>query len=121
MTTTQRPSFINRKTDDYSNTSSSKQKALGTEGYELEDHAGKNGVEVDIQDGELERVPTSTDHSGDDFAGKDVPVESAADLVTQIIHLEDDPNENCLTFRSWFLGKRRFTLVRNCFATFAKR
>lgn len=61
----------------------------------------KADIKLDVRNGELHREP-----SEDSFVDKNVPVESAADLVAQIIHLEDDPDEASLTFRTWFLGKR---------------
>jgi hypothetical protein len=33
------------------------------------------------------------------------PAETAKDLVTEVIHAEDDPTLNAWTFRVWFLGK----------------
>jgi hypothetical protein len=32
------------------------------------------------------------------------PVETAEELVTEVIHVEDDPTLNPWTFRTWFLG-----------------
>jgi hypothetical protein len=34
------------------------------------------------------------------------PVESAKDLVTEVIHARDDSTLNAWTFRVWFLGKQ---------------
>jgi hypothetical protein len=36
------------------------------------------------------------------------PAETAKDLVTEVIHAEDDPTLNAWTFRVWFLGKHLF-------------
>jgi hypothetical protein len=33
------------------------------------------------------------------------PVETAKDLITEVIHARDDPTLNAWTFRVWFLGK----------------
>jgi len=97
-----RPGFISRNTDGDLNASlsSSKEKAFSSTEQGVHSDASKTGVEVDIQDGELHH-----ERDEDSFAEKNVPVETAADLVTQIIHLDDDPNEKSLTFRTWFLGK----------------
>lgn len=94
----------NRDTDDLSNAHADTDKVhVASDGGSKNDTA-KTAYEVDIQDGELRHA--STEHSEDGFGEKNenVPVESAADLVAQVIHLEDDPNEPCLTFRTFFLG-----------------
>lgn len=36
--------------------------------------------------------------------GVSAPVETATDLVTKVIHVEDDPNMTVVTFRVVFLG-----------------
>ena len=36
--------------------------------------------------------------------GESAPITSAKDLVTQILHVDDDPSLNPWTFRMWFLG-----------------
>jgi hypothetical protein len=33
------------------------------------------------------------------------PVESPKDIVTEVIHAEDDPDLNPWTFRTWFVGE----------------
>jgi hypothetical protein len=33
-----------------------------------------------------------------------VPATTAKDLVTEVIHAQDDPSLNPWTFRTWFLG-----------------
>ena len=98
-----RPGYISRNTDGGSlhEPVTSTEKDLNSKEYGADNDFSKADVEVDIQNGSLHRE-TSEDGSTD----KNVPVESAADLVTQIIHLEDNPEEASLTFRTWFLGKR---------------
>lgn len=108
--TTQRPGFVSRNTEDFSNGNANEKIPFGTKDRELDQDTSKAGVDVDIQDGELHRAPASAEQDENDFAEKGVPVESAADLVTQIIHLDDDPTEPCLTFRTWFLGMRESQL-----------
>jgi hypothetical protein len=97
-----RPGFVSRNTEgDLDASHASKEKAFGSIEHGLDIDVSKTEVDVDVQDGEL--------HHGQDndrFAGKNAPVETAADLVTQVIHLDDDLNERSLTFRTWFLGKR---------------
>jgi hypothetical protein len=34
-----------------------------------------------------------------------VPAETAEDLITEVIHVRDDPTLNPWTFRVWFLGE----------------
>jgi hypothetical protein len=34
------------------------------------------------------------------------PVETSEELVTEVLHVEDDPTLNPWTFRTWFLGMR---------------
>lgn len=41
------------------------------------------------------------------------PAETAEDLVTEVIHVTDDPSLNPWTFRTWFLG-RYFHLQGSC-------
>jgi hypothetical protein len=98
-----RPGFVSRNTDGDLNASlSSKEKAS---------NPSEHGIDKDISKGEIDAVI----HEGD-FTEKNGPVESAADLVTQIIHLDDDPDEQSLTFRTWFLGKHS----KNASVSFAK-
>ena len=37
--------------------------------------------------------------------GHQLPVSTAEDLVTNILHVDDDPTLNPWTFRTWFIGK----------------
>lgn len=92
----------NHDTGDFSNINGDDEKVFVTKDGGSRIDTSKSAAEVDIQDGELR--PASTEHSEDGFGEKNVPVETAADLVTQVIHLEDDPTESCLTFRTFFLG-----------------
>jgi hypothetical protein len=39
------------------------------------------------------------------------PVETAKDLITEVIHVTDDPSLNPWTFRTWFLGESSRPLV----------
>jgi hypothetical protein len=47
-------------------------------------------------------LPLYTDDS-DEFYN--APVETAKELVTEVIHARDDPSLNSWTFRVWFLGE----------------
>lgn len=65
--------------------------------HEVELEAGNYG------DSKSERGP---DYSSDDFMeGASKPIETSTDLVTKIIHVQDDKTLNALTFRTVFLGK----------------
>lgn len=55
------------------------------------------------------------DYSSDDFGeGRTRPIETAEDLVSKIIHVEDDKTLNPITFRTIFLGKCDFPRRREC-------
>jgi hypothetical protein len=54
-----------------------------------------------------------TEYSSDEFGeGRTAPIETAQDLVSKIIHVEDDKTLNPLTFRTIFLGKSNSTFSR---------
>lgn len=97
-----RPGYISRNTDggDLNAPIASGEKDVSSKEHAADNDFSKADVEIDVQNGELHHEP-----SEDGFVEKNVPVETAADLVTQIIHLEDNPDEASLTFRTWFLGK----------------
>jgi hypothetical protein len=102
-----RPGYISRNTDggDLNAPIASGEKDISSHEHGAEKDLSKADIEVDVQNGELHREP-----SEDGYVDKNVPVETAADLVTQIIHLEDNPEEASLTFRTWFLGKRETSM-----------
>jgi hypothetical protein len=107
MTPHARPGFVSRNTEGDLNASlSSHEKTFGSNEHDLNKDISKTEIDIDIKDGEIHQT-----QSEDSFADRNVPVETAADLVTQIIHLEDDPNEQCLTFRTWFLGTHKTLTV----------
>lgn len=61
----------------------------------------KDGVFVDAHD---EDHPPQYEDAGDGFAKVTAPVETAKDLVTQVLHVDDDPTLSPYTFRVFFLG-----------------
>ncbi len=61
---------------------------------------------------ETEPAPLYTDEEGKVEGGN--AVETNEDLVTRVIHVEDDPSLNPWTFRVFFLGTRN--LDSSCFA-----
>lgn len=96
----------NHDIDDFSNANRDNEKVFVSKDGESKIDTSKTAYEVDVQDGELQLRPASTEHSEDGFGDKNAnaPVDTAEDLVTKVIHLEDDPNEASLTFRTFFLG-----------------
>jgi len=48
-------------------------------------------------------TPAYVDDDGEEHYN--VPAETAEDLVTEVIHVRDDPTLNPWTFRVWFLGR----------------
>lgn len=72
--------------------------------YEIHDLTAKDGTKVDISAGDVTSPPEYED-AGDGFAKVTEPVETAKDLVTQVLHIDDDPNLNPYTFRLFFLGR----------------
>lgn len=55
----------------------------------------------DKEAGVYREAPAYTDVEGQE---SEIHLETAADIVTQVIDLEDDPNINPWTFRMFFLG-----------------
>ncbi|EST04618.1 Oligopeptide transporter, OPT superfamily [Kalmanozyma brasiliensis GHG001] len=65
----------------------------------------KDGVEVSNVPYVLKGDPTDVEFAGNVPSPEDgVVVHNAADIVTQVLSLEDDPSLNPWTFRMWFLG-----------------
>ena len=67
-------------------------------------HAFPN--EKDESSGEIENVPPTYNAEAEDHFGETAVVRTAKDLVTHILHVQDDPSLNPWTFRMVFLGKR---------------
>ena len=64
---------------------------------------GKADIKETPIDGEFRRESEVVDNDG--FAIVTEPVTNANDLITQVIHVDDDPTLNPYTFRMFFLGK----------------
>lgn len=75
----------------------------GTSGFEFGDTDVKEGATYEVNPVRDESPPDYD--AGDGFHKVTEPVESAKDLVTQVLHVEDDPSLNPYTFRVFFLGK----------------
>lgn len=52
----------------------------------------------------IEGLPTYDAHADDHF-GEAIVVTQAKELVTTVLHVDDDPTLNPWTFRAWFLGQ----------------
>ena len=64
-------------------------------------------------DAEPEYIPPPYDGEHDRKAS--VAVETAEDLVTRVIDVEDDPTMNVWTFRMWFLGRSRYARLQSSY------
>lgn len=97
-----RPGYSRKDTDHHGDVVAS-----GSKTYELGAVDPKDGSYVDIQEGEREVItpPEYEEDAGDGFAKVHGPVETAKDLITTVIHVDDDPNISPYTFRLFFLGK----------------
>jgi len=74
--------------------------------YEFNDPDVKEGAYVDVQPAnDRDDSPPEYEDAGDGFAKVTQPIETAKDLVTQVLHIDDDPTQNPYTFRVFFLGK----------------
>ena len=73
-------------------------------GYEFRDPDTKAGAVFEVQESPDDSPPGYED-AGDGFAKVTEPVETAKDLVTQVLHVEDDPTLSPYTFRVFFLGR----------------
>lgn len=81
-------------------------KSTGT--YEINDPDVKDGTYVDVKDAhDFDDSPPHYEDGGDGFAKVTEPVETAKDLITQVLHVDDDPTLNPYTFRVFFLGESR--------------
>jgi hypothetical protein len=100
-----RPGFTRKDTDGISlqsfSPSSSDPTKRDDKAVEDTKHDGQVGVEpLDHLD---EALP-AYDPDNDGAAHIKEPVTTAEDLVTQVIHVQDDPSLNAWTFRVFFLG-----------------
>jgi hypothetical protein len=83
----------------------------GISGYEIP-MEGKTNISVEkthaVESGEVETAnhvtseEVSYDEDGEEHYTR--PAETAEDLVTEVLHVHDDPTLNPWTFRVWFIG-----------------
>jgi hypothetical protein len=63
--------------------------------------------------------PARSDAPSPGYLGEDgeehynAPAETAEDLITEVIHVRDDPTLNPWTFRVWFLGEHEMLFKRD--------
>jgi hypothetical protein len=69
------------------------------------DNFGARETPYKSPDVEKSAVPVTSYGEGEFDEHYDRPAETAEDLVTEVIHVRDNPNLNPWTFRTWFIGK----------------
>ena len=108
MAARKRPGFERQNTDQIplENMDDNKS-ATGPSSSEFHDPEAKDGgvVEVTNYKTSEEFDPERENVDQDGFAVVTEPVQDANDLVTQVIHVDDDPSINPVTFRTFFLGR----------------
>lgn len=108
MSMASRPGFLRKDTERHGSVDVTQTDvdpvASGSKTYELGNVDSKHGGFVDIDEGTTETPPDYENDAGDGFAKVTGPVETAKDLVTQVIHVDDDPSLSPYTFRLFFLG-----------------
>ncbi|KAK6434602.1 hypothetical protein LTR95_009219 [Oleoguttula sp. CCFEE 5521] len=105
---TSRPGFARKDTEGipFSDMPSSSK----SQGYEFQDRGAKDGTNVGIteegsDDKKYDHIGNELPNYADDEEGHFTkPVETAQDLTTQVLHVDDDPSLSPYTFRVFFLG-----------------
>ncbi|OQO11666.1 hypothetical protein B0A48_03393 [Cryoendolithus antarcticus] len=105
---TSRPGFARKDTEGipFSDMPSSSK----SQGYEFQDRGAKDGTNVGIteegsDDKKYDDIGNELPNYADDEEGHFTkPVETAQDLTTQVLHVDDDPSLSPYTFRVFFLG-----------------
>lgn len=92
MVATQRPGF-QRHTTDLHNTDEGQSSS-----FDPEKHTGSPDIHY-MQEEEPEFIAAKEDHFGETAVLSD-----AKDVLTHVIHVDDDPNLSPWTFRAFFLG-----------------
>lgn len=107
MSARQRPGFGRQDTDGFvlDNISSPSSSKSSTNKKNLGESPAKEVADVDVKPlDSLEDELPQYDAENDGVAHITEPVETAKDLITQVIHVEDDPSLSPWTFRMFFLG-----------------
>ncbi|KAK3677023.1 hypothetical protein LTR78_003228 [Recurvomyces mirabilis] len=102
----QRPGFLRTNTEQHGGPSIElgeidPKKSHGSP--EFHDADEKVGTTMDVEPA-YDDAPPEYEDAGDGFHKVTAPVETAKDLVTQVLHVDDDPTLNPYTFRVFFLG-----------------
>ena len=107
-----RPGFTRKSTDRHGDVTLNPTDPLESNSrtYELRSLDNKDRVSTNVREdagpsGSGGDSPPEYEDAGDGFAKVTAPVETAKDLVTQVIHVDDDPSLNPYTFRLFFLGR----------------
>ena len=69
--------------------------------------------EKDVFATEIDTTPPIYNAEGDDHFGETAVLTTAKDLVTHIIHVQDDPSLNPWTFRMFFIGMGKYPASLN--------
>lgn len=93
---TQRPGFQRHDTDFHNNDEGH------SSSFDPEKHSG--APEITYMDEEPEFIAAKEDHFGETAVLSD-----AKDVLTHVIHVDDDPSLSPWTFRAFFLGTYRYT------------
>ena len=72
--------------------------------YQVRDPDVKEGVTIETNPQREDDYPPEYEDAGDGFHKVTAPVSTAKDLVTQVLHVDDDPTLSPYTFRVFFLG-----------------
>ncbi|KAI5237529.1 OPT superfamily oligopeptide transporter [Aureobasidium subglaciale] len=99
-----RPDFHHTLTDDPSTVHPKVNDVDSTTEHELQSVSYHKASSADVKS--LNNAESESANNNDDWAlgGEVVVLETAEDLVAQVLDTDDDPNEEPLTFRTWFLG-----------------
>lgn len=68
-----------------------------------EDGIGPKGLHGEVT--EVDEGAPKFDAEEEDHFGETIVVQDAKELVTHVLHVDDDPTLNPWTFRAFFLGK----------------
>lgn len=103
----QRPGFIRTNTDAPGDSSIKPPPQYGSSSntYELRDVDPKTGVYTDVKSSDPDSKARDSDEGEGEAHVATAPIETAGELVTQVLHVDDDPTMNAVTFRTVFLGK----------------
>lgn len=99
----ERPSFSRQETDAVGRNEKPTGNSSGFESRDSKESVNKEKVEYNVSD----HSPSPPYHDHEAFIGEGEirNLDTAEDIVTTVIHVEDDPTLNPWTFRMFFIGK----------------